>query len=138
LQFIFEQVSICDEFPLGVKTTYRAYAADNVMEIIEDPLVDVKLRPVNVLVYTYPTPESNENAVGGMYILQSIPSSQLIPYPLPKPSKSDTNLRQPITKAASAVEKVYSVVSQDVIKEWKEFEDLFPLENETVTEYIIR
>ena len=57
MQFIFKQDSICDEFPLGVKTTYRAYAAENVMEIMEDPLVDVKLCPVNVLVYTYPTPE---------------------------------------------------------------------------------
>ena len=33
LQWKFEQHAICDDFPLGVKTSYRAYCTDRVKEI---------------------------------------------------------------------------------------------------------
>jgi hypothetical protein len=36
-QFIFESVDKSDSFPLGCKTTYRAYAADAVVEIKQEP-----------------------------------------------------------------------------------------------------
>jgi hypothetical protein len=32
-QFCFEAVERCEDFPFGVKTTYRAYSADEVIEI---------------------------------------------------------------------------------------------------------
>ncbi len=84
-QFFFEQIPISDDFPLGVKTTYRAYAAENVIEIVEDLKVDVKLRAVNVRVNTYPTAESNGTKVGGMYVLQEYPTSKNLPFAFPKP-----------------------------------------------------
>jgi hypothetical protein len=34
-QFCFEAVNPCTAFPFGVKTTYRAYSADEVIEILQ-------------------------------------------------------------------------------------------------------
>jgi hypothetical protein len=36
LQFTFESVDVSEDHPLGVKTTYRAYAQDSYIEIVED------------------------------------------------------------------------------------------------------
>jgi hypothetical protein len=35
LQFVFEAIAVCGNFPLGVKTTYKAYSAEQVVEIKE-------------------------------------------------------------------------------------------------------
>jgi hypothetical protein len=35
-QFCFEAIERCENFPLGVKTTYRAYSADEVVEIYQE------------------------------------------------------------------------------------------------------
>ena len=40
-QWIFEAVDPCDSFPLGVKTTYRKYAQDKVIEIHQNVSVRV-------------------------------------------------------------------------------------------------
>jgi len=45
LQFTFEAVGVSDDFPLGVKTTYRAYASkDDLFEIIADPAAVLGMR----------------------------------------------------------------------------------------------
>ena len=43
-QFCFEAVKPCEAFPFGVKTTYRAYSADEVIEIIQ-PDKDGQVQP---------------------------------------------------------------------------------------------
>jgi hypothetical protein len=110
------------DFPLGVKTTYRAYAADNVVEIIEDPKCDIKLRVVSVKVTTFPTAKSNKSEVGGLFVLQNYPKCRLLPFAFPNPKSKETNLRQPIIRAAKAIHKVYNVVKAEISEQWAEFE----------------
>ena len=64
LQFFFESVDACVEFPLGCTTTYRAYSSDEVIEIVPDENAVMHLRPVNVLVKTQPCITA-KNAVEG-------------------------------------------------------------------------
>jgi len=137
-QFIFEACDISDNFPLGVRTMYRAYAANNVIEIIDDPNEDVKLRAVCVEVSSFPTAESSGSIVDGMYILQKIPAAELFPFEFAKPAKNETNLRQPIIKTMNAVERYLGVNSRQKKDEWLDFIEMFPEGNENVHEYIKR
>jgi hypothetical protein len=50
-------------YNLFVNKDYRAYAADNVVEIIEDPKCD------------FPTAKSNKSEVGGLFVLQTTQSA---------------------------------------------------------------
>jgi hypothetical protein len=75
LQFIFERCEVSERFPLGVKTTYRAYASDSVVELWNKdsipwsgglaPADIVGLVPVRVLVKPFPAE--------GMCILRKLP-----------------------------------------------------------------
>lgn len=75
LQFIFEICEQSEAFPLGVKTSYRAYASDEVIELLNkdsipwkggtEPADIVGLVPIRLHVKTFP-----EN---GMSILKSLP-----------------------------------------------------------------
>jgi hypothetical protein len=71
LQFIFEAVAPSDQFPLGCKTTYRAYSCDESMEIYDDPLEPyVKMNYRQALVSTFPRREDNyTNNSDGTYII---------------------------------------------------------------------
>jgi len=138
LQFIFEACEVSVYFPLGVKTTYRAYSASNIIEIIDDPNVDIKLRAISVEVNSYPTAETNGTEVDGMYVLQKCPENLLLPYEFSKPVNSNTSLRQPIIKTMNAIEKYLGANSEPKILEWNEFLEMFPEENETVAMYINR
>ena len=44
LQWIFEATVPCKNFPLGVKSFYRAYCQDRVVEIVDDPRSDIKFK----------------------------------------------------------------------------------------------
>jgi hypothetical protein len=131
-------VPVNKDFPLGVKTTYSAYASDNLVEIIEDPKCDIKLRAVSVKVTTFPTAKSNKSEVGGLFVLQNYPKCRLLPFTFPNPKSKDTNLRQPIIRAAKAIHKVYNVVKAEISEQWAEFEKNFPEEGETVEQFIER
>lgn len=59
LQFTFEAVEPSVNFPLGCKTTYRAFSKDQVMEIVSDPsgLYGMSARNVNVRSFPEKTEE---------------------------------------------------------------------------------
>jgi hypothetical protein len=135
-QFIFEKVLVDENFPLGVKTTYRAYSADQVIEIIEDAAELLKLRAVNVVVKTYPTAEATGSKVDGMYILQKLPDSDLKPLPFLKPEDGDKDLIAPIDRAIQCLRKYIGTNKPEYIDEWVEFKKFFPVDNESVESYI--
>lgn len=71
-QFIMEAVPVCAEFPLGCKTTYRAYASDKVMELVKgenDKFADITVYPRQCEVLTYPLAEPENNISAGLKIL---------------------------------------------------------------------
>ena len=67
LQWIFEATAPCKNFPLGVKSFYRAYCQDKVVEIVDDPGSDVKFKCQTADVFTFPLPrrykKSNDDLV---------------------------------------------------------------------------
>jgi hypothetical protein len=69
LQFIFEAVPISPMFPLGCKTTYRAYSCDQSIELYEDPLEEhVKMNCRQAIVTTFPRIEDNTTNSDGASI----------------------------------------------------------------------
>ena len=77
LQWKFECVEVCDNFPLGVKTSYRAYCADRVKEIVTDHNEKYGFRCQDVQVRCIPAASESEPA--GMYLLQRIPEGEIRP-----------------------------------------------------------
>ena len=53
---------MCDDFPLGCKTTYRAFSQDEVIEIVDDSKAQLGLRPVTVKVKTHPEKTDTHSA----------------------------------------------------------------------------
>lgn len=67
LQFTFEAVAVSDDFPLGCKTTYRAYSENDVIEIVNDATAQhFGLKPRQLRVKTCP-PKTNEQVEGKCY-----------------------------------------------------------------------
>jgi hypothetical protein len=75
LQWKFEQHAICDDFPLGVKSSYRAYCADRVKEITTDHEKRFGFKCQDVSVKWFP--EATESEPAGMYLLQRLPTGIL-------------------------------------------------------------
>ena len=86
LQWKFEQHVVCDNFPLGVKTTYRAYCADRVKEITTDHGKRYGFNCQDVAVQWFPAATENEPA--GMYLLQRIPTGEIKPEPFVEGSRA--------------------------------------------------
>eukprot|EP01036_Dinobryon_divergens_P034074 gene34074-44025_t len=83
LQFIFEAVPVdVDNFPLGVKTTYRRYSADEVIEIKPDADDECGFQEYCVESRTYPLAtegsETQPARPAGMYLLRSMPTPDKI------------------------------------------------------------
>lgn len=64
LVFTFEAVGICDDFPTGVRTSYRAYSQDKVVEIVEDMNSLFNLKPQTTLITSFPPQTATQP--GGM------------------------------------------------------------------------
>ena len=87
LQWKFEEVLACEDFPNGVKTSYRAFAEDEVVEIVRSPVpadtlegMLIGLKAIKTKVEWFPTANPNGRA-DGMFILKSIPKSSILPAP---------------------------------------------------------
>jgi hypothetical protein len=54
LVFTFEAVGICDDFPTGCRTSYRAYSQDKVVEIVEDAGSLFQLKAQSTIIANFP------------------------------------------------------------------------------------
>ena len=77
LQWSFETVEICSDFPLGVKTMYRAYSCDEVNEIVLDSSKHFGYSCQKVNVQWFPA--ANQSTPSGMYLLQRFPTGEIKP-----------------------------------------------------------
>jgi len=129
-QFIFEKVELTEQFPCGVKTTYRAYSADSVIEIIDDENEELKVKVRNVQVNTFPTAEANQCGTNGMYIMQSFPKYKLLQsVPFPKGYMKNNKLFTMIdqfSKFMSDIKKYFSKTQPHIVAEWEQFENRVP------------
>jgi hypothetical protein len=125
LQFIFESCEVSDHFPLGVKTTYRAYAADSVVELWNKdsipwrggtaPADIVGLVPVRVLVKTFPAE--------GMHILTKLPVG------CPKVASFSDNHMNNIDNVLKFVARTFTHSSNEgCVTEWNDWaESRYPV-----------
>jgi hypothetical protein len=95
LQWKFVQVDVSEFFPMGVKTTYRAFAQDEVVEIVKSPFPPdtfsgqiIGLKAIKTEVHDYPRDNPNGRP-DGMYILKKLPSTLLRPRPFEQGSRRE-------------------------------------------------
>jgi len=117
LQFKFEFVGRSSQFPLGVKTSYRAFSCDEVIELVEvltDNPLDSGFQPVLTEVNWQPD-HNNES----FEVLNDIPTANFIPHGFISGS------RTALTNTIREVERYFSK-RLEVIKEWHEFDSIMP------------
>jgi hypothetical protein len=79
LQWRFQRVPISTNFPLGVKTTYRAFCQDEVWEIIKDSEKRVGFSGRVCKVQWFPEEDKERNIPEGLYLLQRFPDLEIKP-----------------------------------------------------------
>jgi hypothetical protein len=76
---------------MGYMTTYRAYARDEVVELIKDGSTPTGQTGINTYVKTFPRAEDNESGLAGMSMLQKFPTNKLEPLPFVQGSANNFN-----------------------------------------------
>jgi len=85
LQWTFEAVTPDEYFVNGVRMFYRAYAAEEVVQIIEDPSKQCGIDAKKCDIFDYPQKNVDKNImVDGMTVLNSLPAQKPPPYPFVK------------------------------------------------------
>ena len=132
-QFTFEAVEDIINFPLGVKTTYRRYCANEVVEIVSKTDTPAGFVEQYVKVKSYPEAKLERNGIParpeGMYILQELPSKEMI---LPTGFKQGSR-----AEFDSTLKKVRALLPEKSKKEWEEFSELVP-DSDDVNEYLLK
>ena len=137
LQFTFEAVEVCNEFPLGCKVMYRAYSKDEVIEIFQQETPEfpgINLRPRKCEVTSFPLEDKVNNLPSGMYILQALPPTTRTISPCPLVSKS----RELLAEVMADVVNSYGKFQPEVVSAWNEWADTIAPKSNDVTEYIAR
>lgn len=132
LAWKMEAVQRSPAFPLGVRTWHRAFANDCVFEIVPDNSNNnpVGLKAVRTHCRWEPRPSPDNQNIGGMYILQSIPRGPIHPAEFIEGSraKAEQTIRDFKNQYPSKLK---------AIQEWEEFLDAAPA-NDNVWEYVSR
>jgi len=131
LQFIFQSVPVETDFPLGVKTTYRRYCADQVMEVERNDAFPCGFSSQQCQTVTYPVAKvANEDGRAqpeGMYILQKFPiSDQIEPCAFKRGGRAEFD---------ETMRKVRQVLQTPIINQWEEFSTNVP-ENDDAVLYL--
>jgi hypothetical protein len=146
LQWRFQQVEVSPDFPLGVKTTYRAYAQDVVNEIVEDRSKEIGYACHSCHVQWFP--EAGPEGPAGMYLLSKFPTDNI------KPENFIAGSRDELEKVLKRVSNHYTprpnvlhnplqhtlgvtptLFGDEIVAEWVHFvENIAPLSDD-VNEY---
>jgi len=117
LQFKFEFVGRSEKYSLGVKTSYRAFCCDEVIELVEvftDNPLDSGFQPI--LTEVKWQPEDNNEVIE---ILNDIPNCSFIPHGFVNGSRAA--LKNTINDIKS-----YFAKRLEIIKEWHAFDSIMP------------
>jgi len=122
LQFIFESVPVSEDYPFGVKVQYRAYCADEVIEIWEGEGESFPhgFQPVKVEVKSYP-----------VNIIKALPREDCRIYPQQFVAGSRAELEKVANQMISEIQNT----NPGAAREWEEFLDICP-RNDSVMSYL--
>jgi hypothetical protein len=145
-QWQFEAVEPCAYFPLGCRTTYRAYCSDRVVEFVKKckDLCQSKigrilgLEPVSVRCKWYPSAECDPQRQGieGFWILQNVPDFKLYES-LPNYVIHDKS-HSKLTATKNEILRVYTNANADdkaVRETWMKWFDIYLPETNNPEEY---
>jgi hypothetical protein len=146
LQWRFEAVKPSAYFPCGVKTTYRAYCSDKVVELVPKPKAEchsrmgsiIGLEPRTVYCRWYPTglDDPTRPGIEGLYLLRAIPnvSEDGFVY-CPFPEKTDASVQRTLFE----VRTKWSMHDNPRIREdWDAWEKNYAPDTDDVDVYIER
>lgn len=148
-QWRFEAVQKSTDFPLGCKTSYKAYSSDKVVEIIQKPKQQcisevgqyTGLEPTTLFCPWYPAAfgicsDPRRQGVEGFYLLRDIPhspSGKLPPCPFPH------NARENIVTTLNEIRTKYDIVdSADIREAWDLWALKWAPQNDCSQAYITR
>lgn len=132
---MFEAVDCSTDFPLGCKTTYRAYSKDEVVEIYQQDTPEfpgINLRPRKCIVTTYPKENIDKGVPSGMYILQSLPPSdrELLLCPF------ISNSKELLDEVIADIKKTFGRFQSEVVANWEKWAELYAPKNNHVDDYL--
>jgi len=129
-QWTFEAITQSEEFPSGVKVTYRMYCASEFIDIVPEnsvPFADEekgkypeRLVPVAIEVHDQPQP-SPDYPSGGTYTLLNIPQDGNV-----EVADFVAGSRAEFEKCLSRIRQVFSQYDARVVEQWEQFDAVFP------------
>lgn len=117
LQFIFESVEVDDEFPFGVKMTYRAFSENIVYEIVESQANDIGFEPIRTIVGTFPE--------SGTWLLRAVPNRTIKPAPFVNGSRNS------LEKFLEKFKNDFQFSQPACVAEWEDFASQCPLSDDS-------
>ena len=135
LQFIFEAVDPSEFFPHGVKTTYRAYASDIVVKIIENKQLPCCFEAVNEETVVYPESKilpDGTRQPEGMFVLRKLPNESDVM----KPMGFLENSREFLINVGNKVHKDLELYNARRAQDWVDFVDTIAPQTNDVSEYL--
>jgi len=135
LQFTFEAVTPSEFFPHGVKVTYRAYAADSAIKIIENINHPCGFEAVNEETVVYPEKKVLPNGTTqpeGMYILRKLPNESSVM----KPMGFLDNSREFLVNTANKIHKDLAFYNAKRAQDWVDFVEKIAPQTNDVAEYL--
>ena len=135
LQFRVEKIEeddpAYDYFPLGVRTWWRPFAADNHTRIVKDPRARCGMT-FDILRDIREMPEADaKNATpGGMYVLQEYPEDPISPEPFILGSRA---LLETVTK--DVCDSFHCGGGVNVREEWEDFRDNVAPQSDTLIQH---
>mmetsp|Transcript_3798 Transcript_3798/g.5359 ORF Transcript_3798/g.5359 Transcript_3798/m.5359 type:complete len:878 (-) Transcript_3798:1152-3785(-) len=147
-QWRFFAVPVDPMFPLGCKTTFRAYSADQVVEFVKKPKGQclskvgryTGLEPVTLFVRWYPTALCDPNRVGveGLYILEKLPSCPVGMGTFIEPCDFDVGSSDYIKKCIIEVHRQWQAFDTHatILNDWNVWADTHAPKSDSAVEYV--
>ena len=133
LQWTFEAVTPDEYFVNGVRVFYRAYAADKVVQIIEDSSKRCGVYAKNCDVFDYPMRDpANGIPVDGMTVLTSLPKEMPKPFPFVKGS------RELLDNVLLKVRQDWQHCHPKCVEEWEKWARDEAPASDNVDEYLLK
>jgi hypothetical protein len=144
LQIICEATDDHENFPLGVRTTYRKFSSDEVYLIVNKNTVQweggvapespLDLIPMRCYVTTKPKAEDNQNGrPAGLFVLERLPRGSLLP------AVFEPGIPQKLRNVVAWANIFWGSndLLRDFVDDWTDFQKLFP-QTDSVEEYLSR
>lgn len=148
LQWHFYAVAVDPMFPLGCKTTYRAYSSDQVVEFKKQPKGQcvskvgryTGLEPHTLFCRWYPSSKCDPNRLGveGFYILTKLPVCPIGLGTFMKPCDFEAGSTEEINKCILEVHREWQAFDthKEIISEWSKWRAEYAPLSDNASEYL--